>query len=105
MQDRTDMELAKAIYHRWMSSMKFTLDMEETKYEQGRHDARFKFFKKMLMANTYENMRGLFKELSEWGLIESSGNEDVKDGYKETPSGGSGYLNSSAFNEWLYESE
>ncbi len=95
-------QLGRLIYHRWMSTMKFTLDMEETKFETGRNDPRFKFFKKMLMANTYENMRGLLKELEGWGVLnETDTPEDVKDGYKETDSGGSGYLNSEDFDAWL----
>jgi len=75
--------------------MKFTLDLEEQKYpERGRQDDRYKFFKKQLMSNTYENLRALFKNLEELNLIqETSYPEDVKDGYKPTSSGGSGYMN------------
>ncbi len=83
-----------------MSNMKFTLDIEEQKYEKGRDDQRFKFFKKMLMANTYENMRKCFKDLEDIGIL-VPGEEDVKDGYRDTPSGGSGYQNSDRFNAWL----
>ncbi len=97
-----DRELAKLIYHRAMSTMKFTLDLEERQYEKGRNDPRFKFFKKMLMSNTYENMRGLFKSLEDWGLVAKTDYpEDVKNGYKDTSSGGAGYLNVEEFTEWL----
>lgn len=96
-------QIARMIYHRWMSSMKYALELEEFSYrEQGRHDPRYKTFKKHLMANTYENMRSLFQELSELGLIEGTDYpEDVKDGYKENASGGSGFLNTQEFDEWL----
>jgi DNA-binding HxlR family transcriptional regulator len=85
--------------------MKFTLEMEETHYELGREDSRYRFFKKMLMEKTYESLRELFEELSEIGLIEkTSYPEDVKNGWKETESGGSGFLNSKEFDAFLEES-
>lgn len=96
-------QLARMIYHRWMSSMKHALELEEMTYrEQGRDDPRYKTFKKHLMANTYEQMRELFEDLSELEIIQQTEHEeDVKDGYKDTPSGGSGYVNSEDFDEWL----
>jgi len=98
-----DNELARLIYHQWMSHMKFTLDLEEFSYkESGRNDPRFKFFKKQLMADSYDKLRELFEKLSQRGCIEKSPwPEDVKDGYKETLSGGSGYLNTEDFNDFL----
>ena len=83
--------------------MKFTLDLEEQKYpEKGRHDDRYKFFKKQLMSHTYENLRTLFDDLESLEMIqETEYPEDVKDGYKPTPSGGSGYINTSSFDDWL----
>lgn len=98
-------QLARLIYHRVLSIMKFTLDLEEQKYiEKGRQDDRYKFFKKQLMSHTYENLRALFAELEALELIESTKDgEDVKDGYKPTPSGGSGYMNSAALDTWLHE--
>lgn len=100
--DSIETQIAKLIYHQWMSNMKFTLDMEEHRYEHGRHDSRFKFFKKMLMANTYENMRELFEHFEKLGILNKTDyTEDVKDGYKDTKSGGAGYLNSEEFDVWL----
>lgn len=98
-----DSQLARAIYHRFLSTMKFTLDLEEQKYpERGRQDDRYKFFKKQLMSNTYENLRALFKDLEALNLIhETNYPEDVKDGYKPTPSGGSGFVNTDQLNAWL----
>jgi hypothetical protein len=83
--------------------MKFTLDLEEQKYpEKGRHDDRYKFFKKQLMSHTYDNLRGLFGELEAAKLIESTDYpEDVKDGYKPTSSGGSGFVNTKQLDQWL----
>jgi hypothetical protein len=96
-------QLARLIYHKWMSSMKYALELEEFSYrEQGRDDSRYKTFKKHLMANNYDNMRALFQELVELGIIEPTDYpEDVKDGYKETVSGGSGFVNTQDFEEWL----
>jgi len=102
--DHSERQLARLIYHRALSIMKFTLDLEEQKYlEKGRKDERYKFFKKQLMAQTYENLRLLFKDLESLELIRkvSEYEEDVKDGYRPTSSGGSGYLNADRFEAWL----
>lgn len=90
----TETQLAKIIFKHCMENMKFALDMEERRYEDGRNNHKFKFYKKTLMWNTYQSIRELFLNLSDLGLIkETDYEEDVKDGQKETPSGGSGYLN------------
>lgn len=96
-------QIARLVYHRVLSIMKFTLDLEEQKYpEKGRHDDRYKFFKKQLMSYTYDNLRSLFKDLESLELVkETKYPEDVKDGYKPTPSGGSGFVNADVFDEWL----
>ena len=98
-----DTQIARTIYLRWMANMKFALDMEEYSYkDKGRNDARFKFFKKQLMQNTYDGLRELFADLEDIGVIvPTEYDEDVKDGYRETPSGGSGYTNASRFNAWV----
>ena len=98
-----DQQLARLIYHKMMSNMKFTLDLEEYSYkDKGRNDPKYRFFKKQLMANTYESLRLLFEDLEDIGILsQTEYEEDVKDGYKDTESGGSGYLNSSRFNAWL----
>lgn len=100
-----DTQLAKMIYHRVMAIMKFTLNLEEFSYrEKGRNDPRYKTFKQQLMSNTYENLRELFADLEKQGVLSKTDEtEDVKDGYKPTPSGGSGYVNSEAFDRWLKE--
>lgn len=96
-------QLARLIYHKWMSNMKFTLDLEEYSYKDtGRNDPRYKFFKKQLMSNTYDKLRELFEELEDLGLLqETEIDEDVKGGYQPTDSGGSGYLNTAKFAAWL----
>lgn len=96
-------QLARIIYHRWMSTMKYTLELEEFSYrDQGRNDPKYKTFKKHLMSNTYNNLRGLFEEMVDLGIIEKSPyEEDVKDGYKDTASGGSGFVNTEEFDSWL----
>ncbi len=102
--DNTENQISRAVYHAMLSIMKFTLDLEEQKYlEKGRNDERYKFFKKQLMAHTYENTRSLFKKLEFIGLVEriEDEEEDVKDGYKPTISGGSGYINTDRLNAWL----
>ena len=90
-----DTQIARTIYLKVLSIMKFTLDMEEQKYpEKGRRDDRYRFFKKHLMRETYCNLRELFKSLESQDLIqETDFHEDVKDGYQTGPSGGSGYVN------------
>ena len=100
-------QIARMIYHRSMSTLKFTLELEEQKYqEQARQDPRYKFFKKMLMSTTYDNLRALFKDLKELEVIEETDyTENVKDGYKDTDSGGSGYVNAPEFQEWLNSGE
>ncbi len=96
-------QIARMIYHKFLSTMKFTLDLEEQKYpDKGRHDDRYKFFKKQLMSETYGNIRALFQDLERLEVMrKTETDEDVKDGYKPTPSGGSGYINTSDFDEWL----
>lgn len=98
-----DSQIARSIYHIILSTMKFTLDLEEQKYlEKGRNDDRYKFFKKQLMSQTYENIRTLLTKLESLSLISRvSTNEDVKDGYKPTASGGSGYVNTERLDAWL----
>lgn len=83
--------------------MKFTLDLEEQKYlERGRQDERYKFFKKQLMSHTYDTLRGLLKSLELLEIIKPANNdEDVKDGYRPTASGGSGYVNTERLDAWL----
>lgn len=96
-------QLARIIYHQWLSSMKYTLDLEELAYrDKGRHDPRYKTFKKHIMSHTYNSLRTLFQSLEDLGLIRKTDYpEDVHDGYKETVSGGSGYINTEEFDEWL----
>ena len=98
-----DKQLARLIYHRWMSNMKFTLDLEEYSYkDKGRSDPRFRFFKKQLMSDTYESLRTLFEDLEDIGILTPTENdEDVKSGYKDSDGGGSGYVNSKRFDAWL----
>lgn len=98
-----DKELAKKIYHNVLKTMKFTLEMEEYGYkEQGRNDPRYKHFKKMLMQETYDNLRDLFQELEDYGLINKADyEEDLKNGWKDTQSGGSGFINSNQLNKIL----
>ena len=58
------------------------------------------------MAHTYENARSLFKKFESLGLsVQIEGNEDVKDGYKPTDSGGSGYVNTDRLNALLANNE
>jgi hypothetical protein len=105
--ENNDKQIARLIYHRVLSIMKFTLDLEEQKYlERGRQDDRYRFFKKELMSQTYDNLRALFNELKSLGLIqETEYAEDVKDGYKASPSGGSGFINSMDLDDWLRTEE
>ena len=98
-----DAQIARSIYHIALSTMKFTLDLEEQKYlEKGRNDDRYKFFKKQLMSQTYESIRTILAKFESLGLIcKISTDEDVKDGYKPTASGGSGYVNTERLAAWL----
>ena len=83
--------------------MKNTLNLEEYSYrEKGRNDPRYKTFKKHLMEFTYNSTEDLFEDLQDWGLIQLADYEEyVKDGYQDTQSGGSGYLNSPSLNKTL----
>ena len=103
MNEQENQQLGRMIYHKFMTIMKFTLDMEEYSYkDKGRSDSRYRFFKKQLMAETYKTLRELFTEMQDQGILNKTEyTEDVKDGYRETTSGGSGYLNSDRFNAWV----
>lgn len=100
---QNEKQLAKMVCHRVMSVMKFILSLEEFSYrEQGRNDPRYKTFKQQVMANTYENLRDLFADMSNLGLIQKTEyDEDVKGGYRDTLSGGSGYINTDNLNKLL----
>lgn len=98
-----DKEIAKKIYHSALKTMKFTLEMEEYGYkDQGRNDPRYKHFKKMLMQETYDNLRKLFSELEELDIIcKTEDEEDLKQGWRDSASGGSSFINTEDFNAWL----
>ena len=93
--------LSRVVYHRILAIMKNTLNLEELSYrEMGRNDPRYKTFKKHLMEFTYTELRELFYDLEDMGLLEpTEEEEDVKNGYKDTLSGGSGYVNSPALSK------
>ena len=99
--------MGKLLFHSILGIMKDTLNLEEFSYrEAGRSDPRYRTFKKHLMEFTYSNLRELLSELQEWGLLESTEDgEDVKNGYKNNSSGGSGYENSQELNNFLEEQQ
>jgi len=99
-------QLAKLICQYARSIMKNTLNLEEFSYrEEGRNDPRYRTFKKHLMEFTYNSLRDLFQDLHDWGLILPTEEiENVKDGYRDSPSGGSGYVNSNKLNKLLKSS-
>lgn len=86
-----------------MSIMKQTLELEELSYrENGRNDPRYKTFKKHLMATTYDALRELFTELEQLGIVQRTDyEENLKNGYKDGPSGGSGYINTLDMDDWI----
>jgi len=94
-------QLGKNIYSAFMYSLKYTLNMEERKYEDGRKDQRFRFYKQELMDKAYKRLEELYALLEEQGLLEKIDGEHLKFGYKETPSGGCGYVNSKQLDEIL----
>lgn len=96
-------QIAKLIYHKWMSSMKYALELEEFSYrEKGREDPRYKLFKQHLMAHTYNNMRDLFEDLEDLGVVQKTeDDEDVRGGFRETQAGGSGYVNTKEIDTWF----
>jgi len=98
-----DTELACKIYHAFMSVMKYTLNLEEQHYtESGKQDPRFLFFKQELMNKTYSTVEDLLKTLQDNKIInETDYKEHLRYGYKKTASGGSGYLNTDEFNDFL----
>lgn len=95
-----DNELSRTIFHSALKTMKFTLDLVEQHYEDGRKDPRFKFFKRLFMSETYDNLRHLFDDFTDQGLLSKIENEDLKNGYQENKSGGSGYVNTEDFNNY-----
>ena len=100
-----DKQLARLIFHSILSIMKNTLNLEELSYrEKGRDDPRYKTFKKYLMEVTYSTLRETLYDLEDWGLvIQTEEEEDVKNGYADSPSGsgGSGFVNSEKLNNIL----
>ena len=98
-------QLASFIFHNTLAVMKNALSLEELSYrESGRNDPRYRTFKKHLMEFTYSTLRDTFDELEDWGvMIKTDNDEDVRNGYKDSISGGSGFLNSEKFDEWLGE--
>jgi len=100
-------QLAKVVCQTVRTIMKNTLNLEEFSYrEKGRDDPRYRTFKKHLMEFTYTNLRELFSELESWGLIKSTEDgEDVKDGYRDSLSGGSSFVNSEDFQVWLNDGQ
>lgn len=99
----SDIQIAKMIYHTTMSIMKHTLDLEEMSYrENGRNDPRYKTFKKHVMSTTYDALRNLFEDMQDAGLIQYTDyEEDLKNGYVDSDSGGSGFVNDKKFDEFL----
>jgi len=102
-----DKQLARLIFHNILATMKDTLNLEELSYrEVGRDDPRYKTFKKHLMEFTYNNLRNLLDELEEWGfIIKTENHEDVKNGYQDSLSGGSGYINSDDLMDFVEKEE
>lgn len=96
-------QLGRILASKWMSVLKFTLDLEEFSYkENGRNDPRYKFFKKQLMSHSYDIFRQLMEEMEDLGVLqETEYDEDIKQGYQDNDSGGSGYLNTDSFNGWI----
>lgn len=98
-------QLARLVFHSVLSIMKNTLNLEELSYrEKGRDDPRYKTFKKHLMECTYSSLREILYDMEDWGLVIPTENEeDVKNGYADSPSGsgGSGYINSDKLNKIL----
>lgn len=96
-------ELGALLYQKIMANMKSILELEEMSYrEQGRNDPRYKTFKKYVMDKTYSMMRDVFGDLADLGVLEETDyEEDVKNGYQNTPSCGSGYINTSKFLDFI----
>ena len=96
-------QLAKLVCQTIRSIMKNTLSLEELSYrEDGRNDPRYKTYKKHLMDFTYNGVRKLLHDLEEMGLVvQTDYEEDIKNGYREGPSGGSSFINSESLNDFL----
>jgi hypothetical protein len=103
MDSQQEKQIAKLICQHVKSIMKHTLDLEEYSYrEKGGQDPRFKTFKKNIMEKTYSQLRTLLADLSDLGIIDPTAwEEDVMNGYRDTSSGGSGYINTSFFDAFL----
>ena len=84
-----------------MVKEKKALKVKET-YASTSSLSKRKFFKKQLMAYTYDSIRDLLQKFESLKFIEKTESpEDVKNGYKPTDSGGSGYVNTKQLNTWL----
>jgi hypothetical protein len=96
-------QVGKIVFQHVSTIMKATLDLEEFSYrEHGREDVRFKTFKRHLMRETYDQFRALMERLAALGIVSKTPyDEDVINGYRETPSGGSGFINTDEFVAWI----
>jgi hypothetical protein len=87
-----NIQLAKLIYLKAMSTMKKTLDL--VAYGTDKRTSHYKFAKSQIMDYTYENLRKLFKTLEDNKIIKKCSCEtNLRKGYKQCLCGGSGYIN------------
>ncbi len=86
------MQIAREIYLKSLSTMKKTLDL--IAYGMDKRTTQYKFAKSQIMDYTYENLRKLFKTLSDNKIIKKCPcGTNVRKGYKNCICGGSGWIN------------
>lgn len=102
----SDGQLAKAIYLRNMSAMKRVLDLGEFKI--GKKDSEdYKYFKKVVMDETYNAMTDLFSAMEGRGMLtKCECGTSIRHGYKPCQNcNGAGYRNSEEFLDWVLDDE
>lgn len=80
------------IYLKTMNTMKRILDLGGFRLDK--RTKEFKYFKEEVMNYTYENLKKLFQQMEENGLIQKCEcNTNLRKGYKNCICKGSGYTN------------
>lgn len=98
-----EIQIAKPIYLKGMNAMKHILLFGEAQWGD-RNSPTYRYFKKVVMDETYNNMASVFEELAEKGLIQKcSCNSFLRNGYnKKCPTCcGSGYCNTEDCNGYF----
>ena len=85
-------QVARLIFLNGLDTLKKILDLIAFKTDKNSSD--YKYYKKEIMDNTYQNLKKLFKTLFEYKIIKKCPNKcNLRQGYKKCECGGSGWIN------------